>query len=288
MPVPVPPTARRSRAQLRRHYELEKTLAERLRWASKEARPSLYPEVYDELFRRVPSLRSAVADPQAREHAVRLQAQALSPFLGPTSVFLEVGAGDCALALHLAKIARSVYAVDASSEVAHDLERPANFALIRSDATALELEDRSVDLAYSCHFLEHLHPEDALDHATEIRRVLRHGGSYVCVTPNRLWGPHDVSRYFDDVATGLHLREYTHGELARLFRRAGFARVRVLRGIGRPPRHVGIWPYLVVEGALGMLPPSPRRRLMAASLGRLRQAPFRPLEQVKVVANAGR
>ncbi len=284
MPVPVPPTERQTRAQLRRHYEIEKALADRLRGASKEDRPNLYPQVYDELFRRVPELRPPATGRQADEHAVMLQAQALVPFLLPTSVFLEVGAGDCALALHLARIARRVYAVDASSEITAGLEQPANFELIPSGATALALADRSVDLAYSCHFLEHLHPDDAFDHATEVRRVLRDGGHYVCVTPNRLWGPHDVSRYFDDVPTGLHLREYTHGDLARLLRHAGFRRVDVLRGVGRPPRRAGIWPYRVVEGLFGLLPPAPRRWLMARTLGRLGQAPFRPLEQVKVIA----
>ncbi len=283
MPVPVPPSEGLSRSQLRRHYEIERALAHRLRSASKEARPGLYPQVYDELFRRVPELQRA-GDPQTQQHVVGLQAQILDPFLTPETVFLEVGAGDCALALHLAATAAEVYAVDASSEVATDFEAPENFQLIRSDATALELDDDSVDLAYSCHFLEHLHPDDAVDHAAEVRRVLRAGGCYVCVTPNRLWGPHDVSRHFDHVPTGLHLREYTHSELARVLRRAGFGRVEVLRGIGRPPRRVGLGLYHAVEGVLGMVPARWRRRLVPALLGRRGAAPFRPLEQVKLIA----
>ncbi len=285
MHVPVPPSERRTRSQLRRHYEIEKALADRLRSASKDDRPSLYPQVYDELFRRVPELLAAGDDRSAQQYVVGLQAQILSPFLGPDATFLEVGAGDCALTFHLAATARKVFAVDASTEVAIDLERPPNFEMIRSDATALTLDSDSVDLAYSCHFLEHLHPDDALAHAAEVRRVLRPGGSYVCITPNRLWGPHDVSRHFDHVPTGLHLREYTHGELARVFRRAGFERVEVLRGIGRVPRRASIRPYNAVEGVLGLLPARWRRQLMPALLGRFGEVPFRPLEQVKLIAN---
>ena len=33
-------------------------------------------------------------------------------------------------------------------------------------------------------------------------RALKPGAVYVCITPNRLSGPHDISLYFDSVATG--------------------------------------------------------------------------------------
>lgn len=281
MPQPIPPTEPRSRDELRRHYEIETALAVRLRRASKEERRSLYSEVYDELFRQVPEL-ARKADPAGRAHEVALQAQALEPFLGPETVFLEVGAGDCALSLHFAGKVRQLYAVEAAAEVTDGLVEPEGFKLFVTDTNPLPLDDASVDVAYSCHFLEHLHPEDAAEHAAEMCRVLRPGGVYVAVTPNRLWGPHDVSRYFDDVPTGFHLREYTHVELARLLRRAGFGRVEVLRGIGVRPRLVSLRPYLFAEGTLSLLPAALRRRTMATLFGGT--PPFRPLEQVKVVA----
>lgn len=268
MPWPVPPTEPRSRDDLRHHYEIEKALANRLRQATREERRRLYAEVYDELFRRVnlPKL-----DPESQRYVVALQAQALEPYLTPESVFLEIGAGDGALALHVAARARRVIAVEASAETA-PRAYPENFELVLSGSIELPFDDASVDLAYSCHFLEHLHPDDACDHAAEVRRVLRPGGHYLCVTPNRLWGPHDVSRYFDDAATGLHLHEYTHAELARLLRRAGF-------------RDAAAGPYTVLEGLLDLLPAPWRRRLLTLVFRR-RQPPFRPLEQVKLVGRA--
>lgn len=285
MPLPIPPTEPRGPAALRRHYEIERELAGRLRRAAKEERRRLYGEIYDDLFRRVADLPRLADDPATQRRVVELQARALEPFLRPDTVFLEVGAGDGALALHVAATARRVYAVEASAAAVAGLEPPENFELVLAGATDLGLDVASVDVAYSCHFLEHLHPEDALDHAAEVRRVLRPGGVYLCVTPNRLWGPHDVSRYFDDVPAGLHLREYTHAELARLLRRAGFRRAAVLRGVGSAPRPTPVWPYAALEGALGLLPVAPRRRLMAFALGR-GEPPFRPLEQVKVVARS--
>src|SRR6266436_5126674 len=45
----------RSEAQLREHYLIERELADRLRCAGPAERRTLYPLVYDELFRRVPA-----------------------------------------------------------------------------------------------------------------------------------------------------------------------------------------------------------------------------------------
>lgn len=40
--------------QIREYYEIEKELANRLRYASKQERRYLYSSLYDELYRRVP------------------------------------------------------------------------------------------------------------------------------------------------------------------------------------------------------------------------------------------
>ena len=78
--------------------------------------------------------------------------------------------------------------------------------------------------------MEHLHPEDAFEQLRNIIRALAPGGRYVCITPNRLNGPHDVSSHLDREATGFHIKVYTVTELARLFRAAGFAKARVRPG----------------------------------------------------------
>jgi hypothetical protein len=62
----------------------------------------------------------------------------------------------------------------------------------------------------------------------ELIRVLKPGGRYLCRTPSRITGPHDVSRYFDSVAFGTHMKEYTYRELTAIFTGAGLTNVRVL------------------------------------------------------------
>jgi hypothetical protein len=90
-----------------------------------------------------------------------------------------------------------------------------------------------VDLAYSNQVIEHLHPDDAAEQLSNILAVLKQGGRYICITPSRLDGPHDVSRFFDDTATCFHLKEYTHSELRNLFLRVGFQRVDAYAGYQR-------------------------------------------------------
>ncbi len=80
-------------------------------------------------------------------------------------------------------------------------------------------------------------------------------------TPSRLSGPHDISGGFDDVATGLHLREYTLGELRPMLVGAGFGTVQVLAG-GRGRYFAVPAPVvLVTEWVVGSLPRPIRRRV---------------------------
>jgi SAM-dependent methyltransferase len=284
MPWPIPDSEARDLVDLRRQFDLERGLAAALWDAPAEDRPRLYARIYDRLFAEFPHL--ARAEPVSRSREVALQASALGPFLDLGATVLEVGAGDGALAAHLAPTVGRYVAVEASREAISDLRPQPNLVVLTSGEIDLPLEESSIDLAYSCHFVEHLHPEDARRHAAEMRRVLSPGGHYVVVTPNRLWGPHDVSRFFSDRPAGLHLREYGFGDLARLLRDAGFVRVFALRGIGRPPEASSVLPLACVEAVLGALPFRARRAILTRLLGARSAPPFRPLEQVVLAARA--
>jgi SAM-dependent methyltransferase len=222
----------RSMEQIRQHYLIEKELASRLRAAPRAERKTLYTEVYDELFRRVPDHPQLAlkrdADARGRHVAERLAL--LQNYLHPGTTYLELGPGDCSLAREIAKRVKTVYGVDVSREIAGDVVLPDNLELIISDGSSIPVPDNSIDLAYSDQLMEHLHPDDAAEQLRNIQRCLRPGGKYICITPNRLSGPHDVSRYFDEVATGFHLHEYSLAELAQMFRAAGFAKLKTLVG----------------------------------------------------------
>jgi hypothetical protein len=91
----------------------------------------------------------------------------------------------------------------------------------------------------------------------------------MCVTPNRTSGPHDISSYFDDVATGFHLKEYTFAELRALLRGAGFAKVTPYLGAGRMHLYYPGFLVLAWERVLGALPAAQRRRLASSLPSRL-------------------
>ena len=270
------PGESRSENAISHHYKVEKELAERLRHSTREERRHLYSEVYDELFRMVPdhSQLNTIADPLYQDAKASRQAQALSQFVTKQSIFLEVGPGDCALALKMAERTAKVYAVDVSAEITKRVKLPANFELILSDGSSIPVAPNSVDVAYSDQVMEHLHPDDALDQLGNIWKVLKPGGIYICVTPNRLTGPHDISRYFTDDPTGFHLKEHTTTDLVNMLKSAGFRKVDVpVPAQGRflpipclplhATRHLVIpsWPATALESLLQRLPRSTSRNL---------------------------
>jgi SAM-dependent methyltransferase len=246
----------RSLEQIRQHYEIEKELANKLRFASKAERRVLYSSLYDELFRRVPlhPLLTRKLSPAETTRTVSSQLRFLKAFLNGDITFLEVGPGDCALSFELTRFVKQVYAVDVSDEITKASKIPKNFKLILSDGCSIPVPANSINVAYSNQLMEHLHPDDALEQLRHIYNVLVPGGTYICVTPNRLYGPADVSKYFDVTATGFHLKEYTTFELSNLFKQVGFSRVRAYLGARGKYASLPVYPIAFCEMLLDKLP----------------------------------
>lgn len=226
MLIKMPKSEKRTFKQLREHYEIEKKLANRLINSSRKERRYLYTTLYDELFRRVthhPQL-TRKKDSKSRFVSIYRQMTLLKNFLKPEFIFLEIGPGDLSLSIEMTRHVKKVFAVDVSEEITKDEIIPKNFKLIISDGCSIPIPN-SVNLAYSNQLMEHLHPDDAVDQLKNIYNVLVNGGKYICITPNRLTGPHDISKYFDNIATCFHLKEYTVTELNELFRKVGFSKI---------------------------------------------------------------
>lgn len=134
-----------------------------------------------------------------------------------------------------------------------------------------------LNLVYSNQLMEHVHPDDAILQLRNVYRALTARGAYICVPPNRLSGPHDISKYFDEVATGFHLKEYTNTELSRIFKDVGFSKLFVLVGGGGFSLRFPMLPIRWLEALLAGLP----RRLRLAVSSRL---PIRPLLGIRLLA----
>jgi SAM-dependent methyltransferase len=265
---------KRTPDRLRAHYMVERQLADRVRSAATwEERRALFATMYDDLFRQVPDhprLAAHGADTESRERHIRWNLAQLAPYLKPGGTFLEIGSGDCALASRIARDAKQVYAVDISDQTQGQL--PGNVKLVITDGRSIDVPAGSIDLAFSDQLMEHLHPDDAIEQLRNIHRALKPGGVYLCVTPNRIYGPSDISAFFDEEARGFHLKEYTLGEMRDIFASAGFPRTHVYVGARGAFLRCPAAFVLAVERALGWLPPRLRQRVadmkaMRACLG---------------------
>lgn len=250
---------------VRQEYLIEKEIAERLRNAGKDQRRFLYRQLYDEFYQRVPTFAVGTRKSDAGSRGIIRQMRILKPFLKQDSIFMEVGPGSCALSFEAAKNVKTVYAVDVSEEIALRHDNPENFRLIISNGIDIPLPENSVDVAYSNQLMEHLHPEDAFDQLKDIYKAVAPGGVYICITPNRIYGPSDVSKYFDETATGLHLKEYTYQELSKLMISAGFKRVQAMVSTKNMKARVLV-PVRIMEGiesCIMRLPRVVRKRVVS-------------------------
>lgn len=262
--------SQRSPEQIREQYEVEKALAARLRGGTVDERKQLYGKLYDEMYQRLPHHPQLTRKVSAEETEFTISGQLrfLRRFIGKDTTYLEVGPGDCALTLAVARYVRKAIGVDVSAEVTASDQRRSNFELKLSDGTSIPVPAGSIDVAYSNQLMEHLHPDDARTQLVNLSRALKVGGLYVCVTPNRLTGPHDISLGFDAVATGFHLREYTNAELIDLFRECGLGPVKIYNSIRGHTFRVPTRPLLAFERWLVRQPPQRQSALLRQPLVR--------------------
>lgn len=99
-------------------------------------------------------------------------------FFTPRSVFMEIGAADCELALQAAGYIERVYAVDISGHLLDNVLAPCNLRLVRCDGVHIPMPEASVHIAWSGRFVEQLNPAEQLEHLKNVRRALAPGGVY--------------------------------------------------------------------------------------------------------------
>jgi SAM-dependent methyltransferase len=258
----------RSIEQIKEHYEIEKELADKLRKANNQERLNLYTSVYDELLQRVPHHPQLTAkkDPKLRLIEISKQLRLLNQFLNKDSIFMEIGPGDCLLSFEVAKHVKKVYAIDVSKELTYHKSIPGNFELIISDGSNVPVPADTVNLAYSDQLMEHLHPDDAFNEMLGIYKALATGGHYICSTPNRLSGPHDISYSFDEYSTGFHLKEYTVTELSNLFLQVGFSKIELYTRLKGYYFKIPLFAVKILEYILDKLPFTLKTSLASSTL----------------------
>lgn len=266
----MPKNETRTIERIREHYHIEKSLASQLLNSTEEERRSLYTSLYEKLFQLVPDHPQLFRKEDVQLIALHIsdQMRILKKFSSKNSKFIEIGAGDCSLSLEISKYVEKVYALDVSETITKQKVLPQNFELIISDGTNIPVPHEMITIAYSNQLMEHLHPDDALKQLKNIYNALAKDGIYICCTPNRLDGPHDISEYFDRVATGFHLKEYTITELSELFYKVGFSQMKIYKNCKGILIAFPLFPFIVIESILENLPYLMRKKVTSTLLFR--------------------
>jgi len=149
------------------------------------------------------SLRFSEAQYAQRERDAERELRALRPMLDLNHVFLEIGAGDCALARRLAGYVDRVYALDVSDDMMGRLGGPPNLVRMMHDGVRIPLPEAEVDLAFSRYL--------TISQLPGICHALKDGGVYLTASK----GP--------------------AAELREVFFDAGFSRIRFYVGALRVP-----------------------------------------------------
>src|SRR5262249_49095229 len=132
----MPSPRERSPERLRRHYEVEKALADRLKATNTPAeRAPIYATMYAELFAQVPDHPrwTAQQDPVAAARQVQRLLDMLRADIDSECDYVEFGAGTGALAFAIAARVRSVRIVEIADQLPRAIERPRNLELILYD-----------------------------------------------------------------------------------------------------------------------------------------------------------
>jgi SAM-dependent methyltransferase len=222
--------------QVNQHLALERRLTAELLSSPASARWDTFTRCYDELYAALPWL----AGTGGTDDGDPWQALIGPP---PKSVY-EVGSGTGRLAQALAGAGYRVEATDIARDRGGSRTETDNLRWSVTDGVHLDRLATAIpyDAVISDQLIEHLHPDDILEHFRSARAILRPGGRYVFRTPQSLTGPHDVSLIFGfEEPVGMHLREYTNAELQAILGEAGYRSVRaVLRVPERSPVAPGL------------------------------------------------
>jgi SAM-dependent methyltransferase len=257
-----------------RHWTLERRLTNELLASTAERRWEVFERCYTTLYAELEWLNefSGAARGESADEGADDWIRLIGP---PPRRVYEIGSGKGRLVDALARRGYECTATEITRERGKKWTTEQTSVRWRvSDGVHLNRFERpeSYDAVISDQVVEHLHPDDLAAHLRGVHAILRPCGRYALATPHAYEGPFDVSRVFGmDRPAGMHLKEYTHGELQTALRDAGFTRIeaafRLPRAVrarfGNRPRPVPSRAYFAylcaVERLIAPLPRHARR-----------------------------
>lgn len=198
---------------------------------SREERLKLYSEVYNKVHsiynNGMFAPQNTLTKPPKARKARLFRKEVLNNSL------LEIGCGQGAFLMALANsgIAKDLLGMDVTIPDDKVVDSFPSIEFIKTDITKFDVT-RKLDVIYANHVFEHIAPADMITHLTSIHAALNHEGTLIVNVPNRLFGPHDVTRIVDFSNTnqvpalGTHLNETTYSEIIEVLKSYGFSKFR--------------------------------------------------------------
>jgi len=211
-----------------KHWELEKHLRKELLESTPDNRWEVFERCYSKLYGELGWL-TQLSHTERNEPPSVVYGNWIDVIGPPPMQVYEVGSGKAELIRYLASCGFECKTAEITPERGEKWVSPhPNLSWGVSDGVHLDRFEPTdfYDVVISINVIEHLHPDDLFDHSRGVFSVLSSGGRYIFATPHVSAGPSDISRVFRrDTPMGMHLKEYTYCEIARLLKQAGFKHI---------------------------------------------------------------
>jgi len=244
-------------AMILQHWTLEKRLRHDLLASTPENRWEVFEKAYDELYADMSwltELTDSGSIAGERVIAYRLWEQLIG---SPPQKIYEIGAGRGDLIGYLAQCGFECRGTEITRERGKKwVDDAAGISWGTSDGIHLDRFEApdTYDVLISNQVVEHMHPDDILDHFKATHAILKPGGRYIFSTPHRAAGPTDITGIFGyDDLMAMHLREYNYAELKQLLLQAGYRHIYSVLRLPRKLRHRIDLPPIVSRAFLSYL-----------------------------------
>lgn len=237
----IPPAAAITEEMVLRHWHLERSLARELIDSTPQDRWEVFERCYTSFYRELADLNQfwSFDTPTMFKDAYADWTHLIGQ---PPKKIYEIGSGKGGLIRYLAELGHECRGTEISKERGHKWARPhPRLSWGTSDGVHLERFERanSYDVVISDQVIEHLHPDDLVDHFRGVMTILNRGGRYIFDTPHAFFGPSDISRVFRyETPQGFHLKEYTWTEIVEALNGVGFTHVYAVLSFPRSVRRL--------------------------------------------------
>jgi len=216
-----------SEEMILKHWELEKRLTKQLLESMHENRWETFDRCYTILYSELSWINKFIGS----SAITSTKQDAIWPILigRPPKNIYEIGSGKGELISYLAKYGYTCKGTEITRERGEKhTSKYSNLSWGISDGIHLDRFESTdaYDVVISKQVIEHIHPDDLVEHFKGVRSILISGGRYIFNTPHKFVGPSDISRVFKcDKPLGMHLKEYSYQEIRELLIQSGFIKI---------------------------------------------------------------